>query len=408
MTKDDQYSVIAGTHHHLADVVDKKEHARKRKVLSSAFAQKNLEDWEYKVADKVERLIAQFDAHCNQNPDTSIDYRAWTNLYTIDALVDLTISKRINCLDKGDDPVIAERLDGSTWKVNFRDCLYATFLAQSGLIWSYDWFHTLKMITNVLSPYYKHLWSLSAGWGGLVHHLTTLRWERYKKGEVVSDLFQSLMEDKSGNHQNLEWGEIVAEVALMISGSSSVSNTIANVMFQLLENPKCMQKLRDEVDSALDADDIVAPNDKVKHLPYLRACLDESLRMYPSISHGLPRATPPEGAQIRDKWIPGNTSVSISAYVAHRDPAVFPNPEMFDPDRWLGDEAKQLQQYFIAFSAGARGCIGRPISYLLQTMLLASMLHRYEFSLPYPGWEPSRQETMNLIVGPMPVRIKRR
>lgn len=66
--------------------------------------------------------------------------------------------------------------------------------------------------------------------------------------------------------------------------------------------------------------------------------------MYPSISHGLPRATPPEGAQIRDEWIPGNTSVSISAYVAHRDPAVFPNPEMFDPDRWLGDEAKQLQQ----------------------------------------------------------------
>jgi cytochrome P450 len=55
--------------------------------------------------------------------------------------------------------------------------------------------------------------------------------------------------------------------------------------------------------------------------------------------------------------------VSISAYVAHRDPKVFPEPETFRPERWLGDDAKDLQAAFITFSAGARGCIGRNISY---------------------------------------------
>ena len=388
--------------------MDKKDHARKRKVLSSAFAQKNLEDWEYKVADKIERLIARFDEHCKSSPGVPIDYRAWTNFYTIDTLVDLSLDEQLNCIDRGDDGVTAENLDGSTWEVKFRDCLYGTFQGQGGLIWSYDWFHTLKRITNVVSPYYRRLWALSAGWGSLCHHLTTSRWERYKEGEVIGDFFQSLMEDKTGNHQNLEWGEVVAEIALMISGSSSTSNTIANIMFQLLENPECLQKLRDEVDSVLDIDDIVAPNDKVKHLPYLRACIDESLRMYPPISHGLPRETPPEGALIRNEWIAGNTSVSISAFVAHRDPTVFPNPDVYNPERWMGEEGKQLQQYFIAFSAGARGCIGRPISYLLTNMLFASLVHRYEMTLPYPGWEPTRRETMNLIVGSIPVKIKRR
>lgn len=49
--KDEQYAMLAGSHFHLADVVDKHEHQRKRKVLSSAYALKNLEEWEWKVSN---------------------------------------------------------------------------------------------------------------------------------------------------------------------------------------------------------------------------------------------------------------------------------------------------------------------------------------------------------------------
>src|SRR6478735_8211835 len=63
-TKDKSYIVGAGTHFNLADVVDKHDHARKRKVLSSAYALKNLEGWEYKVADKVQRMMDHFDKVC--------------------------------------------------------------------------------------------------------------------------------------------------------------------------------------------------------------------------------------------------------------------------------------------------------------------------------------------------------
>ncbi|KAF5617015.1 cytochrome P450 monooxygenase oxidoreductase [Fusarium sp. NRRL 52700] len=180
------------------------------------------------------------------------------------------------------------------------------------------------------------------------------------------------------NPPGLEWGEIVAEVSITM-----------NAMDWLLKK-------------------IVAPYDKFKHLPYLRACLDELLRIRPPTTFGFPRRTPPEGWNILGDHIPGDTTVSISAYVAHRDPQVFPDLEPYAPERWLGEKSKNLQPYFIAFSAGARGCIGRNINHLEQTVLLASIVHRYEWALPYPEWEPERREAMTLAPGPMPLKVWRR
>ncbi len=95
-------------------------------------------------------------------------------------------------------------------------------------------------------------------------------------------------------------------------------------MYLLLANPECLAKLRAELDAVIEPSEVDVAYDKVGHLPYLRACLDEALRMFPPSTFGLPRRTPPEGAPMLGDFIPGETSVSISAYVAHRDPKVFP------------------------------------------------------------------------------------
>jgi cytochrome P450 len=141
--------------------------------------------------------------------------------------------------------------------------------------------------------------------------------------------------------------------------------------------------------------------------PYLRAFLNESMTLFPPTTHGLPRVTPEEGWLINRYFIPRGTTVAISAYeyTAHRDEKIFPEPEKFKPERWLGNERKPLQPYFVAFSAKARGCIRRNISILEQTVLLASALRRYEFGLPHPRWETERRETMNLHLGPLPLKV---
>ncbi len=84
-------------------------------------------------------------------------------------------------------------------------------------------------------------------------------------------------------------------------------------------------------------------------ITFVVACLDESLRLAPPTVFGLMRKTPPEGAPVMGYFVPSNTAVSMTAYGAHRDPVVFPDPEAFEPERWLSERGKDLQPYFIAF-----------------------------------------------------------
>ncbi|KAB2571862.1 Benzoate 4-monooxygenase [Lasiodiplodia theobromae] len=417
--KDDMYVLQSGTHFHLADVIDKGEHARKRKVLSSAYAIKNLEEWEYKIADKVQRLVHAFDARCTAplppggRPDEkelTVDYRRWTNFFTMDAIVDIGLSERLGCLDRGDDVVASEAVDGKITMVPYIDAVQGQLTAQSHLVWAYGWYRALHRLARWLSPKYRRWIAVGDHFDGIVLHQVRNRMRRYEAGEEkLEDFFQALMETKDGVPQMLPLGEINAECSIMLNaGSVSTAVAINNVLYNLLKHPHCLSTLRTEIDTVADPDEVVIPYDKLKNLPYLRACLDESMRIAPPTPFGLPRKTPPEGTTVFGEYVAGNTSVHMSSYVAHRDEKAFAEPEEFRPERWLGAAGKELQPWFITFSAGARGCIGRNISYLEQVVVTASMVHRYEFALPGEGWEQSKYEHFNLNPGPLPLKIWRR
>lgn len=425
-TKDKQYLVTSGSHFHLADVIDKADHAQKRKRLSSAYALKNLELWEHKVADKTARMMAHFDLKCTEplvegrDPapaDLNVDYRAWSNFFSLDAIADIGLSEKLGFLDQGHDRITAQRTDGTPYECNFRECLYANAHKQSLLVWPYSWYPVLNKLADTI-PFYRRLGQLGRDWEGVPLELASRRLRRYRAGEKLDDFFTALMEDRSGQANDLEWGEIVAEVSIMMNaGSATTAIALTNVLYQLLRNPRAMRKVQAELDEALsdieDGDDDfdgngVIPYDRVKHLPYLRACLDESLRLFPPTPQGLGRETPPEGTSILGRFIPGGVSVSVSALVAHRCESVYTQADDYVPERWLGEKGKELQPYFLTFSAGARGCIGRNISYLEQTVVLASILTRYNFALPSSTWELKRLETMNWLVGEMPVKVWRR
>ena len=187
--KDVMYSALAGTHYHLADVVDKRDHARKRKVLSSAYALKNLEGWEYKVAAMTSKMVKAFDGKCTPplntghlrpaEQDLRIDYREWSNLFTIAAIANIGLSEDLGFLDKGNDRVVAERMDGTLHEVNYRQCLHATARAQSSLVWSYEWFGTLTSLSKLISPSYREMWRLNENWNDIVYHRATKRLQRH-------------------------------------------------------------------------------------------------------------------------------------------------------------------------------------------------------------------------------------
>jgi hypothetical protein len=348
------------------------------------------------------------------NPeDVNVDFRKWSNFFTLDAIADIGLSEKLGFLDRGHDRITGRRTDGTTYECDFRPALYQTARKQSLIIWNYQWYPIIDKLSNFI-PFYGRMGKLSKDWEGIPVELAHRRLQRYRAGEKLDDFFQALMEDKTGHPNNLEWGEIVAEISIMMNaGSATTAIAITNIIYQLIKNPEIMRKVVEEIDAAVENDDDeeesgVLAYDKVKHLPYLRACLDESLRLFPPTPHGLPRETPPDGANILGQYIPGGVTVSMSALVAHRQESVFPQAEKFIPERFLGEEGKALQPYFLSFSAGARGCIGRNISYLEQTVVVASLLRRYGFALSSPDWQLQRMETLNWILGDMPIKVWRR
>lgn len=207
--KDDFYLALSGTHYHLADVVDKPEHARKRKVLSSAYALRNLEGWEHKVADKTDRFIRGFDVRCtapatNEYPhpdpkDLTVDYCSWANFFTLDVIADIGLSSRLHFLDQGNDRTTGERMDGSLHEVNYRECLNSTARAQSGLVWAYDYYPLLCRLSKVFSSRYRHYWHLNEGWNDIVLHQARKRLARYHAGEKLDNFFEALNGQQKGH-----------------------------------------------------------------------------------------------------------------------------------------------------------------------------------------------------------------
>lgn len=125
--------------------------------------------------------------------------------------------------------------------------------------------------------------------------------------------------------------------------------------------------------TALDQNPESLDTKTIDALPFLEACLLETLRLNAPIPGPQPR-TPTSPSQLslgvggQTVIIPPDTRVSAQAYSLHRNPDVFPDPERWDPERWLIDESapredeeerlKEMHRWFWAFGSGGRMCFG--------------------------------------------------
>jgi cytochrome P450 len=145
-----------------------------------------------------------------------------------------------------------------------------------------------------------------------------------------------------------------------------------SALWRLSTNPTVLQKLREEIDT-------IGPEEPITYkltqtLPYLKAVVRESLRMYPSVPAPLYRIVPAGGITVDGQLIPPGTVVGISSLAQNRDTAIFgQDPNVFNPDRWLGDEAEARYMEAALFNfggSGPRSCPGRDLAMVSQRNLL--------------------------------------
>ncbi|EGS19760.1 cytochrome P450 monooxygenase-like protein [Thermochaetoides thermophila DSM 1495] len=101
-------------------------------------------------------------------------------------------------------------------------------------------------------------------------------------------------------------------------------------------------------------------------LPFLDAVVTETLRLHAPLPGAQPRQTPDSGCRIGQYALPGGVRVAAMPYMLHRNETIFPEPEKWDPERWLApvrgpddeEQRRQMNRHFWAFSSGGRMCIG--------------------------------------------------
>jgi cytochrome P450 len=127
----------------------------------------------------------------------------------------------------------------------------------------------------------------------------------------------------NGGPEGLKLQDIIPEAGgYIVAGSDTTAITLTYLVWAVCRKPSIRDKVVAEV-SALPPD---FTQDSVRDLPYLNQVIQEALRIHSAVPSALPRAVPPEGANLAGYRIPGGVTVSTQAYTLHRNPDVFPDP----------------------------------------------------------------------------------
>lgn len=147
-----------------------------------------------------------------------------------------------------------------------------------------------------------------------------------------------------------------------LAGIDTTSDTLMFLIWALSlpGNEKYQERLREEA-LALQGDSLNQQGyptaEASDQCVYLNAIIKETLRLYAPLPSSEPRSARAETV-IDGYTIPRDTVVGMSPWIMHRNPDVFKDPLIFDPDRWVGPEARELNRWFWGFSSGGRMCIG--------------------------------------------------
>lgn len=173
-------------------------------------------------------------------------------------------------------------------------------------------------------------------------------------------------------------------------GSDTTALAMTAAFFYLAQHPSALGRLRAELQQAFDSRENIRVGSALSSCVYLRACLDEAMRLVPAVGGILPRTVLPPGLTIANEYFPAGTIVGVPGYAMHRNAEYFPEPFAFRPERWLADneadaDADVLRRSshaaFLQFSQGPRGCVGKHLAYAEMSLAVASVVWSFDLEV---------------------------
>jgi cytochrome P450 len=258
----------------------------------------------------------------------------------------------------------------------------------------------LKMFDFLMMPFSEYLEKLplpavrrfEKGRARLDQTIFGIIAERRRSGEDCGDLLSMLLlaqdEDGGGGMSDRQVRD--EALTLFLAGHETTAQALTWSWYLLSQNPECERKMHEEIQRVLG--DREPSFEDLPQLRYTEMVLAESMRLYPP-AWGVGRKAI-EACEIGGYELPKGGVVIMSPYVMHRDPRWFPEPDRFDPERWIPEarDARPKFSYF-PFGGGSRLCIGERFAWMEGTLMLATIAQKWRLRL-VPG---HRVETLPLI-----------
>ncbi|XP_017774223.1 PREDICTED: cytochrome P450 4C1-like isoform X2 [Nicrophorus vespilloides] len=193
---------------------------------------------------------------------------------------------------------------------------------------------------------------------------------------------------------------------IIFAGHESIANGISFTLYNLGQNQDVQRKVYEELlmTCGRNLHHFTATN--FRETKYMNMVLRETFRMYPSVP--VFGRYVESDLKLKNTTITAGTSVSCFAYLSHRNPEVFPDPEVFDPERFADESRRGRHAYAqIPFSAGPRSCIGQKFALVQVKLVLGEVLRRYAI---LPGQKIGQIRSMFTLKpeGGIRIRVRRR
>ncbi|KAF3289475.1 hypothetical protein TWF970_003251 [Orbilia oligospora] len=369
--------------------IDKVAHGRKRRILSQAFSESALKGMEDLILDRIrffqkQLLDAPKDVEGESRDEKGVvkmrNMANWFNYLTFDVLGFLCFGKSFELLEGTGNRHLPELVDRAAQR---------HFLC--GLWLPLDSHHLDQVVIPKIT---RDRWNFIMK----SRQQATLRAkERTDLGHNArKDFFYYLLnasDPETG--EKLTMPELWSESnVLMVAGSDTTSTSLAAAVFWLVRHPTALKRLEAEIRSAFtDVEEIIS-GAKLNECSYLKAVIDEAMRLSPAVPGGLPREVLSGGLTIDGKFIPAGVDVGTPIYSVHRLPDSYPRPDDFIPERWIEGETvpsigsitkadvDKARKAFCPFSIGPRGCIGKGLALMEMKITLARLVWEFEVSIP--------------------------
>nr|A0A2K9RG08.1 RecName: Full=Labd-13Z-ene-9,15,16-triol synthase, chloroplastic; AltName: Full=Cytochrome P450 76BK1; Short=VacCYP76BK1 [Vitex agnus-castus]AUT77126.1 cytochrome P450 [Vitex agnus-castus] len=186
-------------------------------------------------------------------------------------------------------------------------------------------------------------------------------------------------------------------VDLFVGASDTASRTIEWAITELLLHPDILAKAKEELKNVIGENKLVQESD-IPNLPYMEAVIKEVFRVHPVGPFLIPRRLE-EDTELSGYFIPKGTQIFVNVWSIHRDEKVWPNPESFEPERFLNNNIDYKGQDFVLlpFGSGRRMCPGVPLAHRMLYTMIGTFIHSFDWKFE-PGVTPEKVD-MNEAFG---------